>query len=213
MNETIANIRKDYSLQSLDMADVDSNPFKQFQKWLDEAIEAQITEPTAMHLATATILGKPSGRVVLLKGLDEEGFKFYSNYASHKGQEIDANPQVALTFFWAELERQVRIEGTILKLDEAEATEYFHSRPRLSQIGAIASQQSQIIASREDLEKSFEAITLQYEGQEIPKPSNWGGYKVIADKIEFWQGRRSRLHDRLQYELEGSNWHIVRLAP
>ncbi len=218
MSASIADMRQDYSQKSLDISDVSSDPIEQFNQWFEEARHAQLSEPNAMHLATADPSGKPSGRIVLLKGIENraEGrpqFIFYTNYQSRKGNEMEKNPQVALTFFWAELERQVRIEGTVAVLDNQTSTEYFHSRPRASQIGAWTSPQSQPITDRSVLEERKENFTQKYNDQEIPKPSHWGGYAVTALSFEFWQGRPSRLHDRIYYQLEEDRWKIQRLAP
>jgi pyridoxamine 5'-phosphate oxidase len=179
-SEEIAQLRKDYSLESLDIDKVENEPFRQFQKWLNEAVEAHVPEPTAMNVATVSKEGKPSSRIILLKGVDDHSFKFYSNYQSRKGHEIDETPFVALNFFWAELERQVRVEGSIEKLGEAESLEYFHSRPRESQIGAWVSPQSQHIESRGLLAQKYMELSQKFENQDIPKPSHWGGYKVIG---------------------------------
>lgn len=214
MNRPIADLRKDYALQSLSEAEVNPNPLQQFQIWFDQAIAAEVPEPNAMTLATATPEGIPAARIVLLKGLDERGFMFYTNYESRKGQELAANPRAVLVFWWAELERQVRIEGTVEKVEEAEAIAYFQSRPVGSRLGAWASNQSQVIRDRQVLEQRLQELTRQYQDQEIPKPAHWGGYRVIPTAIEFWQGRPSRLHDRLRYRQEPDNqWLIERLAP
>jgi pyridoxamine 5'-phosphate oxidase len=214
MNRPIADLRKDYALQSLSEAEVKPNPLQQFQIWFDQAIAAEVPEPNAMTLATATPEGIPAARIVLLKGLDEQGFMFYTNYESRKGQELTANPRAVLVFWWAELERQVRIEGTVEKVEEAEAIAYFQSRPVGSRLGAWASNQSQVIHDRQVLEQRLQELTQQYQDQEIPKPAHWGGYRVIPTAIEFWQGRPSRLHDRLRYRQEpSSQWKIERLAP
>jgi pyridoxamine 5'-phosphate oxidase len=214
MNSAIADLRKDYALQSLNEADVDPNPFKQFQFWFDQAVAAQLPEPNAMTLATATCNAVPDARVVLLKGFDERGFVLYTNYESRKGQELAENPQATLVFWWAELERQVRISGAVEKVSAAESDEYFHSRPIGSQLGAWTSNQSQVISDRSVLEHRLQELTDQYQGQEIPRPPHWGGYRVIPREIEFWQGRKSRLHDRLRYrKLEAGGWQIDRLSP
>jgi pyridoxamine 5'-phosphate oxidase len=214
MNISVADLRKDYTLQGLQEKDADSDPFIQFQRWFDQALAAQIPEPNAMTLATATLEGKPSARMVLLKNFDERGFVFFTNYSSHKGQELTANPQAALVFWWAELERQVRIEGLVEKTSDAESDEYFQSRPLNSRLGAWASDQSQVIAKREVLEQRLQELQNKYEHEEVPRPQHWGGYRLIPNLIEFWQGRPSRLHDRLNYRRqEDSSWHIERLSP
>lgn len=214
-NTVIANLRQDYSAKTLDIADVSANPFEQFGIWLKEALNAEVPEPNALTLATATPDGIPSARIVLLKGYDENGFVFYTNYNSHKGQEMAANPNVSLVFVWLELQRQIRIQGTVKKVSAEESTNYFQIRPKKSQIGAMASPQSEVVESRKVLEDNFEKIAKQYEDVEkLPRPEHWGGYCVEPTKIEFWQGRRSRLHDRVVYKLEeGNNWRIERLAP
>lgn len=209
----IADIRKDYALRRLDESDVDADPFKQFHAWLREAIEAQVPEPTAMTLATAGASGRPAARIMLLKALDDRGFVFYTNYASRKGAELEARPAAALTFFWKELERQVRIEGAIEKVSAAESDEYFASRPLGSRIGAWASTQSATIESRQWLEARVKAAEAQH-GESPPRPPHWGGYRVIPDWLEFWQGRQSRLHDRIAYTRgAGGGWQVARLSP
>jgi len=214
MDTSVADLRKDYTLQGLSETDADPNPFKQFQIWFDQTLAAQLPEPNAMTLATATSDGKPSARMVLLKNFDERGFVFYTNYRSHKGQELADNPQAALVFWWAELERQVRIEGCVEKVSDQESDEYFHSRPLNSRLGAWVSEQSQAIASREFLELRLQELKTQYENQDVPRPTHWGGFRVIPTVIEFWQGRPSRLHDRLNYRrLDDDNWLIERLSP
>jgi len=214
MNSSIADLRKDYALQALAEAEAHPNPFQQFQLWFDQAIAAQLHEPNAMTLATATKTGTPSARIVLLKGFDSRGFVLYTNYNSRKGQELAENPQAVLVFWWAELERQVRIEGRVEKVSESEADDYFQSRPRGSRLGAWTSNQSQVISDREVLEQRLQALTAQYQDQEIPRPPHWGGYRVVPSAIEFWQGRPSRLHDRLRYcQGEDGQWLIERLAP
>ncbi|MCQ6959427.1 pyridoxamine 5'-phosphate oxidase [Mucilaginibacter aquariorum] len=210
----IENLRQDYNAASLNETDVDANPMRQFDKWFNEAINFKVHEPNAMTLATATHDGRPSARIVLLKGFNDEGFKFYTNYLSRKGKEISKNPLGALVFHWGDMERQIRIEGTIDKLDRDYSDKYFHSRPKLSQIGAVASPQSQEITSREELEQRMAQLEIEYADSTVPKPSFWGGYVLRPRLIEFWQGRSSRLHDRIVYKkTDNKNWKIVRLAP
>lgn len=215
MLPNIENLRQDYRLASLDVTDVDANPFLQFQKWFQEALDAQLPEPNAMTLATATPDGKPTLRVVLLKGFDENGFVFYTNYESRKGRELQANPYAALNFLWLELERQVRIEGKVTRVSATESTEYFQSRPKSSQIGAWASPQSSIIRDRKVLEEKVQELKTTYEKAEtLPRPENWGGFVIKPTLIEFWQGRTSRLHDRICYTLQADeSWKMERLAP
>jgi pyridoxamine 5'-phosphate oxidase len=211
--ENIQNLRQDYRAAALAEADVDQSPFIQFGKWFKEAVDAQLYEPNVMTLATADLAGKPSARILLLKAFDETGFVFYTNYASKKGEQLAQNPQAAMVFFWPELERQVRIEGTIVKVSAEESTSYFHSRPTGSQIGAMASPQSSVIPNRTILEERVKELTATYQSQEIPRPEHWGGYLLEPDLIEFWQGRPSRLHDRINYQLVEGVWTINRLAP
>jgi pyridoxamine 5'-phosphate oxidase len=211
--EMIQSLRQDYRAAQFVEKDAAKNPIKQFEKWFSEALTAQLYEPNVMTLATADQSGKPNARIVLLKGFDENGFCFYTNYLSQKGKELKKNPQACLVFFWAELERQIRIEGKIEKLDKATSEAYFHSRPKGSQIGAIVSPQSQVIADRSVLEAKVEALTSTYQDQIIPKPAHWGGYIVKPTAIEFWQGRPNRLHDRLKYQLIDRKWEMKRLAP
>lgn len=214
MDKTIADLRKDYTLEGLSKTEIDPNPFIQFKKWFDQALAAQLPEPNAMTIATATPEGTPSARMVLLKDFDQRGFVFFTNYNSHKGQELAENPQAALVFWWAELERQVRISGYVEKVSETESDQYFHSRPANSRLGAWVSNQSEVIASRELLEQRMQEFQHKYENQEIPRPPHWGGLRVIPSEIEFWQGRSSRLHDRLLYtHLEDGSWKIERLSP
>ena len=208
----LADLRKDYALASLDEGDVARDPVAQFEKWMAEAIAARCPEPTAMSLATVGAGGRPSSRIVLLKGADAAGFVFFTNYESRKGREMAANPQAALLFHWVELERELRIEGRIEKTSAAESDTYFASRPVGSRIGALASPQSEAVAGRADLESRFAAVQAQY-GDNPPRPLHWGGYRLVPDTLEFWQGRRSRLHDRIVYRREGGAWRIERLAP
>lgn len=208
---TLNNLRKNYQKGELLESKVNPNPFKQFDKWFEEALSSNIYEPNAMILATAAD-NRPSARVVLLKGFDENGFKFYTNYNSRKGKEISINPNAALLFYWMELERQIRIEGRIEKLSKEESLEYFNSRPLDSRYGALASSQSEIIPDREYLEKKFSELKEKY-GDNPPMPDNWGGFILKPVLFEFWQGRPNRLHDRIVYEKKGSNWNIYRLSP
>ena len=210
---SLADLRKDYSLSGLVEKDLLKDPFRQFQKWFGEAEAAKIPEPNAMVLATASREGRPSSRVVLLKGLDGRGFVFYTNYDSRKGRALEANPHASLLFSWLPLERQVEIVGTVTKVAPEESAAYFHSRPHASQIGAWVSAQSSIISGRSVLEDGAKALEKKYAGQEVPMPPNWGGYRVSPETVEFWQGRRSRLHDRLRYRREKDSWIIERLAP
>lgn len=212
--KNLADIRKEYASRSLDITDVSADPLEQFKTWMTDALEADVNEPTAMNLATITPDNKPSSRIVLLKGIEANRFVFFTNYESHKGKDMDYCPYVALTFFWPELERQVRIEGIVEKTDVQYSTEYFKSRPVGSQLGAIASHQSQILKDRNTLEEKIKELTLLFKQEEaIEKPAHWGGYGVTAHKIEFWQGRPSRLHDRIVFSLNDSNWIIERLYP
>ncbi len=209
----ISSIRDEYSKNSLTEKDVNADPHVQFQKWFDEAIKAEVNTPNAMSLATVGQDGQPSVRIVLLKGLELNKFKFFTNYKSAKGKQIEENPKAALAFFWPELERQVRIEGNIQKLSNDESKTYFNSRPEGSKIGAWSSPQSSKIDDRSVLEVNQQKYASEFGDNEIPKPDHWGGYEIVANKIEFWQGRPSRLHDRVQYDLEGNQWVISRLAP
>ena len=211
--EYLQNLRQDYRTAELLETDVDADPINQFEKWFKDALSAQLYEPNVMTLATADRFGKPSARIVLLKGFDQNGFTFYTNYESHKGKELKENPQATLVFFWAELERQIRIDGVVSKVDAQVSDDYFHSRPKGSQIGAIASPQSKTIEKREVLEENVLQLNTQYADLEIPRPEHWGGYLVEPLNIEFWQGRPSRLHDRINYTLEDGKWIINRLAP
>lgn len=211
---SLENLRKEYSKATLDVKSVSPNPVSQFDKWLKEAIDAKVPEPTAMNLATVSVSGRPSSRIVLLKGVEDNSFVFYSNYQSHKGKELDENPICALNFFWPELERQVRIEGIAERVSEEKSTTYFQSRPRNSQIGAWASPQSLVIADRKILEERVKELEKKFKSHPaLPKPKQWGGYKIVPHMIEFWQGRESRLHDRILYTKNDSVWKINRLAP
>jgi len=210
---SIADIRKDYQLKSLAESEVAKDPFAQFSIWWEEAVQSAIVEVNAMALSTVSPEGKPSSRIVLLKGYTEEGFVFFTNYTSDKGKQIEQNQYVSLLFFWKELERQVRIEGTASKIAAEESDAYFNSRPVGSRLGAWASPQSQKIADRTILDQELEKITAQFQEHEITRPPHWGGYRVEPTRIEFWQGRSSRLHDRILYEQVDQKWQISRLAP
>lgn len=211
--ENIQNLRQDYRAAELSEADIDKNPIAQFAKWFKDALEAKLYEPNVMTLATADLTGKPSSRILLLKGFDEEGFVFFTNYNSKKGKDLQENPQAAMQFFWPELERQVRIEGMVTKATAEASTAYFHSRPKGSQIGASASPQSTVIPNREILEDRVKELTASYQETEVPRPEHWGGYVLKPSHIEFWQGRPSRLHDRITYTSVNGVWTINRLAP
>jgi pyridoxamine 5'-phosphate oxidase len=215
MSSSIADIRRDYMLKSFDESDASANPFEQFTGWWEEATSADIDEVNAMTLATINGAGKASARIVLLKGYTPEGFIFFTNYDSAKGKEISENNQVALLFFWKELERQVRIDGAAIKIPAADSDAYFHSRPPGSRIGAWVSPQSQVIPNRQFLEDSYKQIAALYPDEsKVKRPEHWGGYIVIPETFEFWQGRSSRLHDRLQYTKQPNNsWKRERLAP
>jgi pyridoxamine 5'-phosphate oxidase len=213
MSPSIADLRQDYRQQALLETEAHSDPMLQFRQWFDQALAADLIEPNAMTLATVDATGQPSARMVLLKGLESGGFDFFTNYNGRKGQELATNPKAALVFWWGELERQVRIEGTVSPITAAESDQYFHSRPIGSQLGAWASPQSQVIADRQVLETRLAEVKAQYEGKEIPRPPHWGGYRLTPHAIEFWQGRSNRLHDRLLYTRTGNTWQQVRLAP
>jgi pyridoxamine 5'-phosphate oxidase len=210
---SIADIRKDYQLKSLSEFEVNDNPFSQFSSWWDEAVQSEIIEVNAMTLSTITKEGRPSSRIVLLKGFDAKGFVFFSNYNSNKGQQISSNSHVSLLFFWKELERQIRIDGGCSKVSAEESDAYFNSRPIGSRLGAWASPQSEKIQDREVLVERLASVTQEFGIENIPRPPHWGGYQVIPTRIEFWQGRSNRLHDRILYEQHELSWQISRLAP
>ena len=211
---TLADLRRDYASRALDENDAHADPIQQFTIWFDEALKSQLLDVNAMTLATASAAGEPSARIVLLKGADEHGFVFYTNYDSAKGRDLAENPRACLLFFWRELERQVRINGSVTKTTQAESDAYFHSRPIESQISAAISDQSRPVADRSELEQRYAQFAAKYKDSLVPLPASWGGYRVKPDAIEFWQGRKSRLHDRLLYtrQADGS-WTRSRLAP
>jgi pyridoxamine 5'-phosphate oxidase len=214
IDASIASLRLDYSQSFLLEKDAASNPITQFQQWFDDVLAAKISEPNAMVVSTIDAQSNPDSRVVLLKSISEKGFIFFTNYESAKGNQIDANANVSVLFFWKELERQVRIKGIAAKIPEQDSIDYFNSRPIGSQLGAIASQQSAVLHSRMQLDEKYAALEAQAKEQAFAKPNNWGGYQVVPHQMEFWQGRSSRLHDRLQYNLStDGNWQIVRLSP
>ena len=208
-----ADLRKDYTLAGLAEKDLARDPFRQFEKWFAEAQAAKVPEPNAMVLASCTADGRPSTRTVLLKALDGRGFVFYTNYESRKGRELAGNARASLLFPWIAMERQVMVEGTVSRVTREESDAYFHSRPRLSQLAAWASNQSSVIGDRALLESAMKALEKQYAGTDVPLPPNWGGFRLAPESVEFWQGRRSRLHDRLRYRREKDGWVIERLAP
>ena len=210
----IPDHRTDYARFALREEDVDPDPISQFVRWFDEATSSAVAEPNVMTLATCTNDGRPSARIVLLRGLDERGFAFFTNYESRKARELDKNPWAALVFFWHDLERQVRVEGRVERVSVEESDAYFHGRPRSSRIGAWTSPQSQVIPGREALEARFGDLENRFADEAIPRPPHWGGYRLVPETIEFWQGRPSRLHDRLRYSRrQQGDWLIERLAP
>lgn len=213
IKKDLGTLRQSYTFAELDESTIEKNPFKQFELWFNDAQSFGIYEPNAMSLATVSKANEPSLRVVLLKEFSSEGFVFYTNYSSKKGSDLDNNNHVALNFFWPEMQRQIRIEGTVEKVANEKSIEYFYSRPRESQIGAFISEQSHIIESRTVIENKYKEVEANYQDKAIPKPENWGGYLVKPHKIEFWQGRVSRLHDRLVFELKDNNWNLYRLSP
>jgi pyridoxamine 5'-phosphate oxidase len=213
MTRDISDIRRDYDGGSLDEADSPATPMELFDEWLILALDKESVDANAMALATVDSQGKPHARLVLLKGTDDQGFVFYTNYHSHKGSELSNVPHAALVFWWPSLSRQVRVEGRVEKVSEAESDAYFASRPRASQLGAWIATQSVVIPDRNWIEERQKRFVQAYEGQEVPRPVHWGGYRVVPDMIEFWQGQPSRLHDRLRYERRDGGWHRFRLAP
>ena len=209
----LADLRRSYALSSLSEADVDPNPIRQFERWFADAVSANVLEPNAMTLATASRDGVPSARIVLLKGVDARGFAFYTDYRSRKAAELTENPLAALAFLWKEIERQVRISGAVSRVTTEESGAYFRSRPIGSRLGAWASHQSAVIASRAELESRLQEVTTRFPDGEVPIPPHWGGFRVVPDEVEFWQGRPDRLHDRLRYQRRKSGWEIERLSP
>lgn len=210
---SLADLRREYTLASLDLSEVDPDPFVQFTQWFEEAQRAEVLEPNAMTLATADAAGRPSARVVLLKEVTPRGFVFFTDYRSRKGIELAANPRAGLCFFWKELERQVRIVGTVERLTPEESAAYFGSRPLGSRVGAWASVQSAVIPGRDWLEAEVERVSATYPDGDVPLPPHWGGYRVAPEELEFWQGRASRLHDRVRYLPNGGSWRVERLSP
>lgn len=213
MPSPISDLRKDYTLNGLDIVDVLPNPIEQFGLWFEAALGAGVAEPNAMHVSTVTADGRPDGRIVLIKDVSNAGFVFYTNYESRKGRELSEQPFAALTFFYPELERQIRIEGRVEKVVADESDAYFDSRPRGNQIGAWVSNQSRVVESRDVLQNRQRELETQFEGEPVPRPPHWGGFRVVPEVLEFWQGRPSRLHDRIRYRREGQKWVIERLAP
>ena len=211
-DKEIQNLRRQYSKSTLSASSVSKDPFKQFEKWFQDVLKSGFLEPNAMTLATATKAGKPSARIVLLKGIHDNGFVFYTNYKSKKGKEIEENPYGSLLFYWDKLERQIRIEGTIEKVSQKESEEYFNTRPYKSRVGAWASKQSSVIESRSAIVKEFLKYMMKFKNH-VPLPDVWGGYRLIPDSFQFWQGRPNRLHDRVRYIKNKSGWKIERLAP
>jgi pyridoxamine 5'-phosphate oxidase len=210
---SIADLRREYAGARLDEADVSPEPVAQFDRWFAEALAARVTEPNAMTLATATTAGVPSARIVLLKGFDERGFVFFTDYRSQKGAELKGNPAAALVLYWPELERQVRITGRAAPVGREESEAYFRTRPRASRISAWVSHQSQVIGSRKELEARIPEVEVRHPGEEVPLPPYWGGFRLVPSTVEFWQGRTSRLHDRIRYTRSANGWKIERLSP
>ena len=210
----LTDLRGEYGREGLRETDLDADPIRQFEAWMRQRVAAPVPEPGAMILATATPDGRPAARTVLLRHADAQGFVFFTNYESRKGSELAANPRAALLFYWGDLERQIRIEGTVEKVSPEESDAYFATRPRGSRLGAWASEQSRVIAGREVLEERMRRLEAQFAGREVPRPPHWGGYRLVPDRIEFWQGRLNRLHDRLEYvRLPEGGWRLQRLAP
>ncbi len=209
----LQKLREEYSKNILDEKTILPDPIQQFEKWLDEAVKSHMPEPNAMNVATVGVDGRPHSRYVLLKELEDGKFVFYTNYHSNKGMEIDANPNVAISFLWLELERQVRIEGVARKISRERSRQYFKTRPFKSRLGALASNQSKVIAGREQLDAKYRKLEVEYKGKEVEMPGHWGGYEVEAHLIEFWQGRKNRLHDRIRYKKIENKWIIERLEP
>lgn len=212
-NEFLKKLRHDFAQQTLSKDDVHENPFNQFRNWLEDAIKADVNEPIATTLSTVSKYGQPSSRIVYIRDITENGFVFFTNYLSKKGIDISINPKGAMNLFWPEMERQIRIEGILEKVPHDVSDAYFQDRPKSSQIGAHASIQSQPLESREELERRIEELEKKYEGKEVPRPSNWGGYILVPHHFEFWQGRTSRLHDRVSYNKDDDGWKILRLHP
>jgi len=209
----LAVLRREYALSALSEADVDPDPIRQFERWFADAIAAEVLEPNAMALATATPGGMPSARIVLLKGIDAGGFLFYTDYRSRKGAELTENPRAAVVLLWKEIERQVRVSGVVSRVSPAESEAYYRSRPIGSRLGAWASHQSAVIASRDELEQRLREVQSRFTGDDVPLPPHWGGFRIAPDELEFWQGRPDRLHDRLCYRRDPSGWVISRLSP
>jgi pyridoxamine 5'-phosphate oxidase len=210
---SIADIRREYARARLDEANVSPEPVVEFHRWFGQAQEAKVLEPNAMALATATGAGAPSVRMILLKGYDERGFVFFTDYRSQKAAELESNPRASLVFYWGELERQVRITGTVERISPQESEAYFRTRPHGSRLGAWASHQSRVIASRAQLENGLREVKKRFPTDDVPLPPHWGGYRLRPEEVEFWQGRENRLHDRLRYVRQGKDWRVERLSP